>query len=117
MLGTVGTGGAVRLRGRVRYNGTTLTLIATSGDLTVGTWHHAAMTVDGDAVRLFMDGVEVGLALSFGSVDSAPAVPVAVGAQPPGAGGRNFDGLIDDVRILSRAMSASEISAIAAGGN
>jgi hypothetical protein len=117
MLGTVGTGGNVRLRGRVRYNGTTLTLIATSGDLTVGTWHHAAMTVDGDAVRLFLDGVEVGLALSFGSVDSAPAVPVAVGAQPPGAGGRYFDGLIDDVRILSRAMSAAEISAIAAGGN
>ena len=117
MLGTIAVGSEVRLRGRVRFNGETLTLIAASGNLAVGTWHHAAMTVDGDAIRLFLDGVEVGIALSFGSVDSAPAVPVAVGAQPPGAGGRYFDGLIDDVRILSRAMMATEISAIAAEGN
>jgi hypothetical protein len=48
-------------------------------------------------------------------VDVDPSVAVAVGSQPPGAGGRYFDGLIDDVRITSRALSASEIADLASG--
>ena len=49
-----------------------------------------------------------------GSVDAAPTVPVAVGGQPSGAGSRFFDGLIDDVRIVRRALSAEELLAIVA---
>ena len=66
-----------------------------------------------------------GLALAWGaflatlvlSVVSLFRLPVAVAGQPVGAGGRYFDGLIDDVRILSRAMSAAEVSQLAAGMN
>ena len=40
---------------------------------------------------------------------------MAVGAQPPGAGPRFFDGLMDDVQIHQRALSAAEIAALLAG--
>jgi len=38
---------------------------------------------------------------------------VAVGGQPDEAGGRYFDGRIDDVRILERALASAEITALA----
>ena len=117
MLGTVGVGSEVQLRARVRHGGVTTTLIASSGSLVTGEWYHAAMTYDGATFRLYLDGTEVGSSLFFGAVDIDPTIPVAVGGQPPGAGDRYFDGLIDDVRILSRAMSATEVAEIAAGVN
>lgn len=113
MLGTIRVGSEVRLRARVRNNGTTQTVIASSRDLTLGVWQHAALTADSTWLRLFLDGVEAGSVLTFGAADSDSAVLVAVGAQPPGAGDRHFDGLIDEVRILSRAINAAEIESMA----
>ena len=81
-------------------------------DLAVGQWSHAAVTYDGVTLRLYLDAVEVGSTPLSGAVDIAPSVPVTVGSQPPGAGPRFFDGLIDDVRILSRALSQSELASI-----
>jgi len=104
MLSTVRQGSAVRLRGRLRVGGVTTTLIASSGDITTGRWHHSAMTYDGARLRLYLDGVEVGSAALSGAVDIDPALAVAVGNQPAGAGGRHFDGLIDAVRIYERAI-------------
>ena len=114
MLSTISSSG-VKLRGRIRIGGTTTTLIATSGNLATGTWHHAALTYDGATMRLYLDGVEVGSTALSGVVDTNASIPVTVGAQPPGAGGRYFDGLIDDVRILQRPMSPAEIAAVIAG--
>ncbi len=116
MLSTIRVGSAVRLRARVRVGGSTTTLIAGSGDLLPGVWQHAAVTYDGAALRLYLDAVEVGSTPLSGAVDVAPSVPVTIGAQPPGAGPRYFDGLLDDVRILQRALSAAEVNQIVAGG-
>jgi len=115
MLSTIQVDGAIRLRARVRIGGTTSTLIASTGDLTPGVWRHAALTYDNVTIRLYLDGIEVGSAIVSGAVDTASSVGVAVGAQPPGAGSRFFDGLIDDVRIAQRALSALEIADIVAG--
>ena len=112
MLSTIAAGSAIRLRARVRVGGTTTTLIASSGDLAAGEWRHAALTYDGVTLRLYLDAIEVGSTPLSGAVDVAPSVPVTLGSQPPGAGPRFFDGLIDDVRILSRALSQSELAAI-----
>jgi hypothetical protein len=115
MLSTIRSGSAVRLRGRVRVGGSVTTLIAGSGDLATGEWRHAALTYDGSTLRLYLDGVEVGTTALSGAVDTDPSVAVAVGGQPPGAGDRYFDGLIDDVRILQRALSDSELMEIVSG--
>ncbi|MEO1064503.1 MAG: LamG-like jellyroll fold domain-containing protein [Actinomycetota bacterium] len=115
MLGTVRSGGETRLRARIRVAGSTTTLIASAGDLSTGQWHHAAVTYDGSLVRLYLDGVEVGSAALGGPVDQAPGIAVAIGAQPAGAGGRHFDGLIDGVLVLQRGLGATEVAALASG--
>ena len=111
MLSTIAVGSVTRLRARVRVGGSMTTLIATSGDLVPGVWRHGAVTYDGVTLRLYLDGVEVGSKPLSGPVDVDPSLPVAVGAQPPGAGPRFFDGLLDDVRIVQRALSADELAA------
>jgi hypothetical protein len=103
----------VRLRGRVRIDGVTTTAIASMGNLETGTWYHAALTYDGATMRLYLDGVQVGGATGLsGPVDVDPTMAVAIGGQPSGAGNRFFDGLIDDVRIVQRALTAEELLAI-----
>jgi len=115
MLSIKKVGSVYRLRGRVRIGGVSATLVASSGDLSIATWYHAAFTYDGSTMRLFLNGVEVANQALTGAVDVAAAVPVAIGGQPAGAGSRFFDGLIDDVRILQRAMNPTEIAKIANG--
>ncbi len=117
MLGTIKAGNEVRLRARVRVGGTTTTLIAGTGAISTGQWYHAAVTHDGSTLRLYLDGNEVGSTALSGSVDIAPSVAVAVGSQPAGAGGRHFDGLIDDVHILQRALSESELAELITGNS
>ena len=104
------------LRARIRVGGTTHTLVASSGAVTAGRWHHAAATHDGEVLRLFLDGVEVASTVVGGTVEEAPSVPIAVGAQPPGAGGGHFDGRIDDAQILDRALTAGELRSRTSAG-
>jgi hypothetical protein len=105
----------VVLRARVRIGGSTRTLIAPTGSLSAGRWHHAAVTHDGQVLRLYLDGQEVGSTVAGGRLDVDPTIPVAVGAQPLGAGGGRFHGLVDDVRVLRRALAPEEIAALWAG--
>ena len=111
MLSTIRSGSETLLRGRVRVNGRTTTLIASSGDLSTGIFYHAAFVYDGSMLKLYLDGVEVGSSQLTGAVDVDDTISVSVGAQP--GGGRNFEGVIDDVRILQRALTSQEINEIA----
>lgn len=83
------------------------TTIATS------TWVHLAATYDGVTILLYRDGTQVASLAASGSMTNA--------AGTTGIGGRNtldmwyFPGLIDDVRVYSRALSAPEIAVLAAG--
>ena len=116
MLSTIRVDAATRLRARVRVGGVTRTLVASSGNVMTGVWYHAALTYDEAMLRLYLDGIEVGSTSLTGMVDIKPSVSVAVGSQPPGSGGKFFDGVLDDVRILQRALSASEVANIAVLG-
>ena len=115
MLSTVLSSSEIRLRARIRTGGVTATVVASSGAMIPGVWYHAAVTYDGAFVRLYLDGGEVGVAPLTGAVDTDATMPVTVGSQPPGLGARFFDGLIDDVRIYQRGLSAGEILAIVNG--
>ena len=68
---------------------------------------------DGGAMRIYKDGLEVGSTPKSGPLDTAPGVLAAIGNQPPGAGTKSFDGLIDDVRIYERALPTGEIQGLA----
>ena len=115
MLSTVRSAGETLLRARIRILGVTHTVIAISGDIVVNEWQHVAMTFDGERIRLYLDGAEVGVAVHRGSIDSDSDAPILIGAQPGGT--QFFDGFIDDVRILQRPLTANELSLIVSGNN
>jgi hypothetical protein len=113
MLSTISSGGGIRLRFRLKAGGTTTVLIAGSGNLSPGVWTHVAAVYDGAFMRLYKDGVQVGSVAKTGTINTQSAVDVAIGNQPNGAGERPFDGRIDDVRIYSTSLTATQIQNLA----
>jgi hypothetical protein len=71
-----------------------------------GQWQHLAATYDGTTARFYVDGVEVANRTFTGGVGNSNVW--RIGAYGSSAGGF-FDGLIDNVRIYSRSLSATEV--------
>ena len=80
-----------------------------SASVPIGTWTHLAATYDGVTMRLYVNGVQVGSRAQTGNI--------VVSARQLRIGGNGvwsdefFNGLIDDVRVYNRALSAAEIQA------
>ena len=110
MISTIKVGSATRLRFRLKTDGVTSTLVASSGDLTNGEIFHAAATYDGTTMRLYKDGVEVGSLAKTGTIDSSAATEVWIGANPMVANTRPWQGLISDVRVYQTALTAAEVN-------
>ena len=111
MLSLTTVGADRRLRARLKTGGNTATLIASSGNLSLGTWHHAAMTYNGSMLRLFLNGSDVGSTAKSGELTAGPAVEIWLGANPPTAYAP-LRGLLDDVRIYNVALDATTIQAV-----
>jgi Concanavalin A-like lectin/glucanases superfamily/Bacterial Ig-like domain len=74
---------------------------------TVGQWEHIAATYDGTTARFYVGGVEVASKTFTGNVGNTNTWRLgAYEATPTGF----FDGLIDNVRIYDRALSAAEVA-------
>ena len=88
--------------------------------VSAGEWHHVAGTYDGSQAQLYIDGQPWGNPasysgaispmsengfLTFGSEDGRAAFPDCVGT-------RYFNGLIDEVSVFNRALTATEIKTI-----
>lgn len=108
----VSTINSTALRFRLKAGGTTSTLATATGVVSAGEWYHVAVTYDGDFMRIYCDGQLITEMPKSGTIDTNPAVAASIGNQPPGAGGQAFDGLIDDVRVYARALTAEEIAAM-----
>lgn len=123
MVSSAREGGEKRLRFRLKTNSstTTTTLVGGNGNpedraIPLNEWTHAAATWDGTTMRLYMNSFEVGSATRGGtSVAVDPTVGAAIGNQPVGAENRPFDGMIDDVRIYTKALTVEEIKQVMAG--
>jgi hypothetical protein len=73
-----------------------------------GVWHHMAMTYDGTALALYMDGALVRSTPASGAI-AASAAPFRIGANGDGRG--TFAGSVDEVRVYDRGLSADEVLA------
>jgi len=79
-----------------------------TGTLPVNVWSHLAVTFDGSTQRLFLNGVEVASAAASGTLMQTSGA-FRVGGNK--LWGEWFGGSIDDVRVYSRALTATEIQA------
>jgi hypothetical protein len=84
-----------------------------TGIIDLDVWTHAAAVWDGAAMRLYKNGVEVGSLEKGGTLSTNPEAKVSIGNQPADTGDRPWDGLIDDVRLYNRGLSADEIASLA----
>ena len=87
----------------------------TGGSVPTNVWTHVAGTYDRQFIRLYVNGVEV--------TNTAATSPIPTSTENLGIGRhalfatRNFDGLIDEVSIYNRALSAGEIATIHTAGS
>jgi hypothetical protein len=79
------------------------------GDSTLptGVWTHLAATYDGSALRLYVNGVQVASESRTGTIATSTG-PLRIGGNSVSNG--FFNGLIDEVRIYKRALTAAEIA-------
>jgi parallel beta-helix repeat protein len=94
------------------FNGAATTAIGTTV-VTAGVWYHVAAVKTATSISVYVNGVLEGSSSGAGAVDTHQA-PVTVGAYP--AQGARLDGLVDEVEIFDRALTADEIAAIHAAG-
>ncbi|MEK7500082.1 MAG: LamG domain-containing protein [Patescibacteria group bacterium] len=111
--GGSGNGLSVRIRdnGTIRFWHYNAAANANSvGTLSANVWYHVAVTWDGTTNRIYIngspDGTNTGDSNSLGSIYQIGHSNVLGGF---------FNGRLDDVRIYNRALSATEITALAAG--
>lgn len=72
----------------------------------INTWTHVAMTFDGATLRMFVNGAQVSSrALAGSAVVTTGALRIGGDA----AWGEYFRGVIDEVRVYNRALTAAEI--------
>jgi hypothetical protein len=83
-----------------------------------GAWHMVAGVFDGSAVRLYVDGAEVGTGTSAPGAqikyDLGSTIFTIDGYADPACGNADFPGGIDEVRVYDRALSATELGRLAA---
>jgi len=79
------------------------------GGIATDQWHHVAATFDGDTARLYYDGREIGSRKA--AIDTALRGRFQIGQNLVDNDGRDFLGLIDDVAVFNRVLTAAEIRA------
>ena len=76
--------------------------------LQIGTWQHVAGTYDGETMRLYLDGQEIGNYPIAGTVGGGEGVRLS-------SSGETLEGFLDEVLIFDRALSQPEIEELMAG--
>ena len=90
----------------IRPPGGCSTTLKSGVSVVADTWYHVAATCDGFTAQLYVDGV----LMTSGAVDPdyGPSPWPRVGGETC-CGGNNFPGLVKEVRLWHRALSAEEI--------
>ncbi|MBW2979870.1 SBBP repeat-containing protein [Candidatus Woesearchaeota archaeon] len=78
--------------------------VATSTQLNDSSWHYLAFTYDGSYTRVYVDGAldQTTTCYNMNAVNNSADVYL----------GKNFDGIIDELRFYNRTLSANQIRAL-----
>jgi hypothetical protein len=87
--------------------------------LPTGRWVHLAATYDGKARHIYVDGVLKHDGVNASRSIATDGTPLTIGAglatSSPDVGSRWFQGLMDELVLYSRALSSTEVAALASG--
>ncbi|MEK7952071.1 Ig-like domain-containing protein [Luteolibacter soli] len=83
--------------------------LTTTGTVNDGQWHHVSGVRNGTSGKVYIDGVEA--ASGTGTLQALQSFAVSIGYDNRD-NNKRFKGLIDDVRIYTRALSATEVSGL-----
>jgi len=78
-----------------------------------GRWHHCAATYDGRAMRVYLDGQQVGELQRPGRIRAGGTALACIGSSN---GGECFQGAMDELRIYAEPLTAEEIAALYRNG-
>jgi len=79
-----------------------------------GAWHHCAATFDGQAMRVYLDGKEIGSLPRSGQIALRTSAPAFIGSSS--GQGEFFQGGLDDLRIYAKGLTPEEISRLYRNG-
>ena len=102
--------------------GYNITQLAGGPAVTLNAWHHLAATYDGASLSMYLDGIFCGSHADASGLDwggaTEQAYPWWIGnsQQPDTTNQRGFVGYIEDVRVITRALSLAEIGDVVARG-
>ncbi len=102
-----------KIRFAIKNNGSSEQVIDGTSAPAAGGWHHVAVTLNGATGTLYVDGVNVG------SNNAMTLKPSDMGSTTQNWIGRSqysdpyLNGRVDDFRIYTRALTASEIAVLA----
>ncbi len=94
--------------GKIGYLGYLNDLTVDGAALRNGAWHHLVVTFDGAMLRLYVDGA---LAASRATTLATAAGPLALGRSASGL--FPYSGDLDSVLVYDRALTATEVAALA----
>ena len=80
--------------------------------ITDGQWHHVGFVWDGAYRSLYVDGIEVARDTAAQNPLKSTTDGLYIGAGKNLEAGTFFSGMIDDVRIYDKALSAEEVAAL-----
>lgn len=81
-----------------------------AGDTLTTNWRNVVGTYNGSDIRLYIDGVLAVAPVAFSSPIAYSTMPFSIGYSGGGPSSQRFNGLIDDVRIYNRALSADDVA-------
>lgn len=80
-----------------------------------GLWHHCAASFDGEWMRVYLDGRQIGSLHRPGKLAVSPEAPAYLGSSSGSS--EFFQGMLDDLRIYKSALRSEEIAALYKRGN
>lgn len=93
----------------------TWTSVDVSTALSTTQWHHLAWVIQAGLQQLYLDGVAIGSANQTAAISYAGlGSNTFLGTHGNGQAGYRYNGLLDDVRVYTRALTANDVAALAA---
>lgn len=78
----------------------------------LNTWTHICMTHAGPLLNMYINGILDASVTFAGTPQTDGTIPLTIGAGNNGTSQFYYDGLMDDIRIYNRALSAGEVQSL-----